>query len=88
MHVQTWSVHASAAHFVVRVDEELWVGSGLFDNCNSFFDTQGTVFGSKSFDCTDWVALPDDAAGHSSFLVDWRWICIMELCCKAFGAWI
>jgi len=54
-------------------------------NCNSFFGTQRTVFGSKSFDCTDGVALPDDVAGYSSTLVDWGWICIMELSRKVLG---
>ena len=43
------------------------------------------VFGSIFFGCTDWVVLPDDAAGHSSTLVDWGWICATELGCKAFG---
>jgi len=34
------------------------------------------------------IALPDDAAGYSSTLVDWGRICIMELSCKRFCAWI
>jgi len=34
--------------------------------------------GGMSFDCTGWVALPDDAAGCSS-TVDKGWICVMEL---------
>jgi len=63
----------------------LWVGSELFKGCNSLFSTQGTVFGSERFDYTDWVALSDDAAGHSFTLVDWGWICVMELGCKVFG---
>jgi len=79
MHVETGSVSTCTTDFVVRVDKKLWVGSGLFKNCNSLFTTQGTVFGNKSFDHTDWVALPDDASGHSSTLVGWGWICIMEL---------
>jgi len=62
----------------------LWVGSGLFKNFKSFFSTQGAVFGSKSFDCTDWIALPDDAAGYSFTLVGWGWIGVMELSCKMF----
>jgi len=37
--------------FVVGVDEKMWDGSGLFENCNSLFRTQGAVFGSESFDC-------------------------------------
>jgi len=50
-----------------------------FENCNSLFGTQGTVFGSKGFDYTDWVALPDDVAGYSSSwlagdgFVLWNW---------------
>jgi len=78
-------VSDGAADFVVRVDEKLWVGSGLFENCNSLFGTQGAVFGSESFDCTDWVALPDDAVGCSSTLVGQGLIIIMELSCKVFG---
>jgi len=81
MHVETRSASAGTADFVVRVDKKLWVGSGLFKICNSLFGTQGTIFGSKCFDCTDWVALPNDAADCSSTLVDWGWICIMELGC-------
>jgi len=34
---------------------------------------------------TDGVALPGEAAGCSSMLVDWGMICIMELSCKVFG---
>jgi len=69
------------------LDEKLWVGSGLsFENCNSFFSPQGTVFDCKCFDHTDWFALPDDAGGDSFMLVGWGRICIMELCCKVFGA--
>ena len=75
---------AGSVDFVVRVNKKVWVGSGLFKSCNSFFSTQGAIFGSKSFDYTDWIALPDDAACYSSTLVDWRWICIMELGCKMF----
>jgi len=71
--------------FVVRVDKKLRVGSRLFQNCKSLFSTQGAIFGSKSFDCTDWIALPDDAAGHSSTLVGWGWIGVMELNCEVFG---
>jgi len=67
MPMEMWSVCADAVDFVVRVDtsKKLWVGSGLIKNCNSLFSTQGTVFGGKSFDYTDWVALPDDTAGYS-----------------------
>jgi len=64
----------------------MWVGSGLFKNFNSLFGTQCTLFGSKCFEHTDWVALPDDAAGYSSTLVDWGSISIMELGCTVFGA--
>jgi len=32
------------ADFVVRVDKMLQIGSMLFQNCSSFFGTQGTVF--------------------------------------------
>jgi len=62
MPTETWSVSTGTVDFVVGVDKKLWVGSGLFKNCKSFFSTQGSVFGSKSFDYTDWIALPDDAA--------------------------
>ena len=41
------------ADFDVGVDEKLWVGSGLLENCNSLFGTQGAVSGGKSFGCTD-----------------------------------
>jgi len=33
------SVSTGTADFVVRVDKKLWVGSGLFKNCNSLFGT-------------------------------------------------
>jgi len=85
MSVETWSVSTGTADFVVGVDKKLWVGSGLFENFKSFFSTWGTVFGSKRFDCTDWVALSDNAAGCSSALVGWGWIGVMELSCKMFG---
>jgi len=84
--METWSVSAGKADFIVRVDRKLWVGSGLFKNCNSLFGTQGAVFGGKSFDYTDWVSLPDDAASYSITLVGWGWISITELGCKVFGA--
>jgi len=64
-------VSMGTADFVVGVDKNLWVGFGLLKNCNSLFGTQGAVLGGKTFDHTDWVALPDDAAGCSSTLVDW-----------------
>ena len=54
----------------IGVDAKFWDGSGLFKNCNSFFGTQGAFFGSESFDYTNWIALPDDAASCSSTLVD------------------
>jgi len=38
-------------------DEKLLNGSLLSQNCHSFFGTQCTVFGSKCFCYTDWVAL-------------------------------
>jgi len=47
---KTGSVSARTADFVVRVDEQLWVGFGLFKNCNSLFGTQDAVFGSEQFD--------------------------------------
>jgi len=89
MPVETWSMStctAGTADFVVGVDEKLRVGSRLFVNFKSFFGTQGAVFGSESFDCTDWIALPDDAAGCSSTLVGCRRIGVTELSCKMFGA--
>ena len=55
MPVETWSVSAGTADFVVGVDKKLWVGSGLFKNCGSFFSTQGAVFGNESFDHTNWL---------------------------------
>jgi len=70
--METWSVSTGTVDFVVGVDKKLWVGSGLFKNFKSFFGTQGAVFGSKSFDYTDWIALPDDAAGYSFTLVGWK----------------
>jgi len=78
-------VSTCTMHFIVRVDKKLWVGFGLFEHCHSFFSTHGAVFGSKCFDYTDRFALPNDATGHSSILVDWGRICIMELGCKLFG---
>jgi len=71
MPMETRSVSTGTVDFVVGVDKKLWVGSGLFENFKSFFSTQGTVFGSESFDHTDWIALPDDAAGYSFTLVGW-----------------
>jgi len=53
MPMETWSVSTGTVDFVVRVDKKLWVGSGLFKNCNSLVSTQGAVFGSKSFDYTN-----------------------------------
>jgi len=32
--------------------------------------------GGKCFDCADGVALPNDAADHSSTLIDRGWICV------------
>jgi len=62
-------VPAGAADFVDRVDEKLWVGSGLFQNRNSLFSTHGAVFGGKGVNCADWIALSNGAAGHSSTMV-------------------
>ena len=76
---------AGTVDFVVGVDKKLWVRSGLFKNFKSFFGTQGAVFCSESFDYTDWIALPDDAAGYSSTLVSWGQISVIELSCKMFG---
>jgi len=67
--IETGSVSTCTADFIVRVDKQLWVGSGLFTNCNSFFSTEGIVLGSECFDCTDGVALQDNAAGDSFTLV-------------------
>jgi len=75
-------VSTGTADFVVRVDEKLCVVFGLFENCNSLFGTHDAIFGSKCFEQTNWVALPDDAADCSSVLFDWGWICIMEVGCK------
>jgi len=72
-------VSTDTVDFVVGGDKKLWVGSGLFENCKSLSGTQGTVFGGESFDCTYWIALPDDAAGHSTTLVGWGGIGVIEL---------
>jgi len=56
-------VSTETVDFVVRVDKKLRVGFGLFKNCNSLFGTHDAVFCRECFDCTDWVALQDDAAG-------------------------
>jgi len=80
-------VSTDTVDFIVRVDKKLRAGSGLFKNCKSLLSTHGAVFGSKSFDYTDWIALPDDAAaGYSSTLVGWGRIGVMELSCNVFGA--
>jgi len=79
-------VSAGTADFVVGVDKKLCVGSRLFESCNSLLGTKGAAFGSKSFEHADGVALSDDAAGHSSTLVDWGWNDFTELSCKMFGA--
>jgi len=52
-------VSTGTVDFVAGVDKKLWVGSGLFENCKSFFSTQGAVFGSESFDHTDRIPLPE-----------------------------
>jgi len=77
-------VSAGTVDFVVGVDKKLWVGSGLFKNFKSLFGTQGAVFGSESFDYTNWIALPDDAAGYFATLVSWGRIGVIELSCKMF----
>jgi len=56
---------------LLEIEKQLLVMSGLFENCNSFFSTQGAGFGSKCFDCADRVALPDNVAGDSFTLIDW-----------------
>ena len=76
---------AGTVDFVVGVDKKLWIEFGLFQNSCSFFGTQGTVFGSKGFDYTDGVALPDDAACYSIALGIWCGDCVGELSCKVFG---
>jgi len=85
MPMEMLSVSAGTVHFIVGNDENLWVGSGFFECCDSLHGTQGSVFGSESFDCADWIALPDDAAGCSSTLVGWGRISNMELSCRVFG---
>jgi len=85
MPVEMGSASTGTTDFVVRVDKTLWVGSGFFKNCDFLFSSQGMVFGSKCFNCTDVVALSDDDASCSSTLVDWGRICVMELGCKMFG---
>jgi len=86
-----WSVPCALRQVPAEaVDEKAWDGSGLFKNCNSFFSTKGIVFGSKCFDL-HWLgclALPNDDVSHSSTLVNWGWICIMELGCKVFSTWV
>jgi len=85
MPMETWSVSTHPIHFVVRVEKKLWVGFGLFKNCDSFFSTQSTVFGVNFFEHTDCVALPDDVEGDSFTLVGWGRDCILESCCKMFS---
>jgi len=85
MPMETWSVSTGTADFIVGVDKKLWVGSGSFKNSKSLFRTQRTVFGSESFDYTNWIALPDDNAGYSTTLVSWGRIGVIELSCKMFG---
>ena len=48
MPMETGYVSTDTIHFIVRVDKKLWVGSGLFKNCNSLFRMQGTVFVGQS----------------------------------------
>jgi len=48
MPMETGSVSADTTDFVVGVDKKLWVGSGLFKNCNSLFCTQGADFGTAA----------------------------------------
>jgi len=69
MPMETWCVSTGTIDIIVRVDKKLQVGSGLFKNCNSLLGTQDAVLGGKSFDCTEWVSLPDDAASCSFTLV-------------------
>ena len=76
---------AGTVDFVVGVDKKLWIGFGLFENCKSFFGAKGAVFGGESFDHTDWIALPEDAAGHFVALVSWGWVDVKELGCKMFS---
>jgi len=76
-------VSTRTVDFVVRVDKKMWVGFGVFENCNSFFGTHGTVFAGKCFDCTDGAALSDDDAICSSTLVDWEMMCILG--CNMFS---
>jgi len=85
MPLETQSASTCTAHFVVEVNKKLWVGSGLFKNCNFLFGTRSTVFGSESFDHTDQIALRDDAAGCSHALVGWGGIGVTQLSCKMFG---
>ena len=68
MSVELWHVFTCAADFIVGVDKTLWIGSGLFQKCGSFFCTQPTVFGDKFFDHTDRVALSDGVVGDSFML--------------------
>jgi len=79
-------VSTCTTDFVVGVDKKSWIGSGLFKNCKSFFGTHGAVFVSKSFDHTDWIALPDGASGHPTPLVGWERIGVIGLGCKLFSA--
>ena len=69
--MESGMVSAGTVDFVVGVDKRLRIGFGMFEDCNSFFGTQGTVFGCKCFDYTDGVPLPDDAAGYAFALIGW-----------------
>ena len=64
-------VSAGTVDFIVGIDKKLWIGFVLFEDCYSFFGTQGAVFSCKGFGYTDWIALPDDAAGYPFSLVGW-----------------
>jgi len=50
-HMETWSVSTCTVDFVVGVNKKLGGRSGLFENCNSLFSTQGAIFGSKGPPC-------------------------------------
>jgi len=53
---------AGTADAIVRVDETWWIGSGLFQNCSSFFGTKGAIFCCGCFVCTDGILNPNHPA--------------------------
>ena len=51
-------VPAGTIQFIATVDYEAWFGLHPFEYLNSFLVAKNAVVGPKSFDCAEWVALP------------------------------